>query len=579
MNDFETMKMNKIQKTFHFIREYGWDFTFRRIKHKLGFKISPETEYMIWARRKKCTKTILEQQKAHKFAYMPEIAIIVDAVNATKEEKSVAKNAWKKQSYQPSNLMMIEQYQDLDSVLKEIKQEVIVFTKVGLIPRDNYLFACVKELNETRLNHYTKDENASYKADMIYTDEDCITLDGKKLFKPFFKPDKSLELLCNFQYVGGMFAVKKSALEQIDLTQAEIFGNGWYELCFLCFEQIKNIGHIPEVLFSKVQQETDEFIRNKELTQKTFIENHLKRCNINADVLESDVKGFYHVRYEIKGNPLVSIIIPSKDHTDDLDKCIKSLQQINTYKNIEIIIAENNSTQDETFEYYAKIQKEDPRIKVVYWKKEFNYSAINNFAAEFAAGELLLFLNNDIEIINPETITELVSYTYRQGCGAAGAMLYYEDNTIQHGGVVIGIGGFAANALWSLKDREEKYYPYSVTAREFTACTAACLMVKRATFQKIKGFDEYLCVALNDVDICMRIRKEGELLLFNPYATLYHYESKSRGLENTPEKQERFNKEIAYFQEKWKSELELGDPYYNLNQTLHRADYSMDYIV
>lgn len=579
MNDFETMEMNKIKKTIYFVREYGWDYTLRRIKHKLGFKISPESEYMQWARKKNCSKKELEQLAKELGKDTPSVAIVIDAINATKAQKEEAKQVWKKQFFQPQSIYLVEQFEDFNNFLDKINEDVIVFSKVGLVPRDHYLYMCLKEFQTKQTNLYAKDETAAFLPEMVYTDEDCITSNKKKYFKPYFKPDMSLELLCNFQYVGTMFAVKRNALKAMDLKDADIWTNDWYELCFLCFEQLNHISHIDEVLFSKVQEETEEFIRNKNLAQKQYIERHLKRCNIAAQVVESDVKGFYHVKYDIKGNPLVSIIIANKDHIDDLDKCIQSLIQVNEYKNIEIIVVENNSTQEETFAYYNKIQQENNRIKVVFWKKEFNYSAINNFGVEFAAGELLLFLNNDTEIIAPESLQELVSYTYRPNCGATGAMLYYDDDTIQHGGVVLGIGGFAANALWSLKDRNEQYFPYSITAREFTAATAACLMVKKKVFQQIHGFDEELCVALNDVDLCMRIRKEGELLFFNPYAKLYHYESKSRGLENTPEKQERFNKEIAHFQAKWEKELAAKDPYYNKNQTLHRADYSMDYIL
>ena len=213
---------------------------------------------------------------------------------------------------------------------------------------------------------------------------------------------------------------------------------------------------------------------------------------------------------------------------------------------------------------------------MVVWEDGFNYSAINNFAAKRAKGDLLLFLNNDTEFIDAGTLRELVISALLPGSGASGAMLYYDDDTIQHGGITIGLGGFAANALWSLTDRDEKYFPFSICEHEMSGVTAACLMVQKEVYEQVGGFDEAFVVALNDVDFCLKIREAGYGILFNPYAKLYHYESKSRGTEDTKEKKERFQSEIDRFQAKWETEILNGDPYYNPNLTLHRADYTMD---
>lgn len=578
MNDFDTVNMNKAQKTVYYLREYGVHYTMRRAMKKLGFKVDEDSEYMTWVRRQQCSTKELELQSRETFPFMPKVAVYVEGCGEQAADAGFTRSAFKKQSYRAAKIRIALEQMSLDHLLSEEDAEVFVFAAAGIKPRNQYIYDCVKAMNEdVKLLYAGEGKDDTFRPLLVYTDEDRVTPDGKRYVRPYFKPDMSLELLCNFQYVGGMFAVRRELLEQFRGADVEVFGNGWYDLLFYCFEHTEKIAHIPEVLFAKRAADTTRFGRSEDRGQKRYIERHLKRIGVDAVVENSEVPGFFHVKYQIKGNPLLSIIIPNKDHIDILDQCIQSILHNNSYQNFEIIIAENNSTEQETFDYYEKIKKEDNRINIVYWKKEFNYSAINNFAAEFAAGELLLFLNNDTELISADSLTEMISYCYRPGVGAAGAMLYYEDDTIQHGGVVIKIGGFAANALWSLKDRDERYYPYSVTAREFTACTAACLMMKKSVFQKVGGFDEKLVVALNDVDICMKVRKSGELIMFNPYATLHHYESKSRGFENTPEKQERFNREIAYFQSKWEKELEAGDPYYNKNQTLHRADYSMDY--
>ncbi len=394
-----------------------------------------------------------------------------------------------------------------------------------------------------------------------------------------------------------------------------VFGNGWYDLIgALTFELLqrepeikapddigevhpRSIWHIEKPLFSNlVEKEFEGFFRLLSENQLEFARKHFRRLGRSGEVLPSEVRGFFHAKYILpEKKPLVSILIPTKDHFEDLEKCIQSLLNRNTYPEFEIIIAENNSEQPETFAYYDALvgqtyrqdcpiegtlmdaAKRPHRAAIVTWKDGFNYSGINNFAASHARGELLLLLNNDTELKDEDALSELVASVLLPGVGAAGAMLYYDDGTIQHGGVVYKIGGFAANALWSLTDRDEAYYPYSVTAREMSCCTAACLLLRREAFEAAGGFDEALAVALNDVDLCLKVRRAGYKILFNPYARLFHYESKSRGSEEeSPEKQERFNREIAYFQEKWQEEIDRGDPYYNVNQTLHYANYSIE---
>ena len=252
-----------------------------------------------------------------------------------------------------------------------------------------------------------------------------------------------------------------------------------------------------------------------------------------------------------------------------------SIDQKSTYKNYEYIIVENNSTDDATFQYYKKLEAENPKAHVVYWDKEFNYSAINNYGAAFAKGEYLLLLNNDTEIINEDCLEELLGYCMRSDVGAVGARMYYEDDTIQHAGVVIGFGGIAGHCFVLQPRGTTGYCHRIICAQDYSAVTAACMMVKREAFDKVGGLTEELAVAFNDIDFCMKLREAGYLIVYNPYAELYHYESKSRGLEDTPEKVARFNKEIATFEKKWPEILENGDPYYNPNLTLKSQDFSL----
>ena len=249
----------------------------------------------------------------------------------------------------------------------------------------------------------------------------------------------------------------------------------------------------------------------------------------------------------------------------------------NAYKNIEYIIVENNSTDQKTFAYYEKLQEECPRAKVVTWKgKGFNYPLINNFGAEQSKGEYLLFLNNDTEILNENCIEEMLGFCMRKDVGAVGARLYYEDDTIQHAGVIVGMGGIAGHAFVGYAKNDPGYFRRIIVAQDYSAVTAACMLVKRKVFEEVEGFDQRYAVAFNDVDLCLKIRRAGYLIVYNPYAELKHYESKSRGYEDTEEKVRRFNSEIKLFSERWADLLEAGDPFYSPNLTLDKNDFSLN---
>lgn len=255
-----------------------------------------------------------------------------------------------------------------------------------------------------------------------------------------------------------------------------------------------------------------------------------------------------------------------------MDLTISSVLKGN-YQNVEIIICENNSVEDNTFKYYDSLN--DKRIKVVYYKGDFNYSKINNFARKFANGKYILFLNNDVEMIKPDSLHEMISYLKRDDVGIVGSKLLYIDKSYQHAGVVIGIGGIADHLFKGINDFDNTYMNRAQIAQDLNAVTAACLMIKSEIFDKISGFDEKLKIAFNDIDLCLRVRKLGYLIVYNPYSTFYHYESKSRGLEDTPEKVKRFNNEFAFFVKRWSDKLNTIDEYYNPNLTLRQNNFAL----
>lgn len=364
------------------------------------------------------------------------------------------------------------------------------------------------------------------------------------------------------------------------MLRPEYDGAQDYDFIFRCVEATDQICHVPKILYHwrSHEQSTSE---NPESKRYAFdagqraVQAHYDRIGVKAEVLQGEYLGLYRTKFIRDYDPLISIIIPNKDHIEDLRRCMNSIEEKSTYQNYEYIIVENNSTQKETFEYYQKLEKEDPKAHVLYWDGPFNYSAINNFGAKEAKGEYLLLLNNDTEIINPDCLEELLGYCMRDDVGIVGARLYYEDDTIQHAGVVLGFGGIAGHCFVQQPRTSTGYCHRIICAQDYSAVTAACMMVKKEIFDAVGGLSEDLQVAFNDIDFCIKVRDYGKLVVYNPYAELYHYESKSRGLEDTPEKIARFNKEIATLEQHWPDIFRKPDPYYNPNLTLDSQDFSL----
>lgn len=446
---------------------------------------------------------------------------------------------------------------------------------IGLFDHDDLL-------HPSALYEYMKVINER-NADFIYCDENKFEEIDDKFFDPNFKPDFDLDYLRANNYICHFSVFSHTLLDQVGKFRKEYDGSQDHDMILRLTEQAKEIVHIPKVLYhwrcSKFSVASNPDV--KPYTAESGIKavnEHLKRCGLNGYAESSSVHpNVYRLHYEIKGKPLISIIIPNKDHVVDLSRCIESILQKSTYLNYEIIIVENNSTERETFEYYDKIQKKDNiQVKIYEVQGEFNYSAINNFGVKYANGEHILLLNNDIEIISDSWLEEMLMFSQREDVGAVGAKLYYPNNTIQHAGVILGIGGVAGHSHKYFDRSAPGYMSRCFIQQDLSAVTAACLMMKKSVFEQVNGLDEEnFKVAFNDVDLCMKIRKAGYLIVWTPYAEAYHYESISRGMEDTPEKQIRFKREAEAFMEKWKKELEAGDPYYNPNLTLAKEDFSI----
>lgn len=418
-------------------------------------------------------------------------------------------------------------------------------------------------------------------ADFVYTDECTFTNKTSNIISHNFKPDFSPDTLRSYNYICHLSVFSRALLDSVGYYDSKFDGSQDYDLILRLTEKAQNIVHIHKCLYfwrAHAQSVALDVSAKPYVVEaaKNAIAAHLERMGLKGTVKESVMPTTYEIEYEIKDNPLISIIIPNKDHIDDLKKCIDSIYQKSTYRNFEIIIAENNSESKKTFDYYKMLTELHSKVKVIKWEKGFNYSAINNFAVSHSSGEYILLLNNDIEVISEDWLQRMLMYAQRDDVGAVGAKLYYPDDTIQHAGVIVGLGGVAGHAHKDLPRTAPGYMCRACLAQNMSACTAACLMVRRDVYDRVEGLDEEYAVAFNDVDFCMKITRAGYRIVFTPYAELYHYESKSRGIEDTPEKQARFRSEVERFKNRWAEELEKGDPCYNKNLSLDSEKFRLN---
>lgn len=416
-------------------------------------------------------------------------------------------------------------------------------------------------------------------ADFIYSDEALFDSDWTNPIVAHFKPDYSYYYLTNCNYICHLACIRRSIFTLLGGLQSSYDGAQDHDLFLKITEQPDvKIHHIPKVLYYwRVHaQSTSGGVGAKPyVTQNAIkaLDDHLARIGVQGKAVEGKFGSTYKIDYALTSQPLVSIIIPNKDQVPVLTKCIDSLYEKTSYRNFEVLVVENNSTDPETFEYYGKIQKEHSNLKVLYYKGGFNFSAINNFAAKQAKGEMYLLLNNDIEIISENWLGEMVSLALQKNVGIVGAMLYYPNDTVQHAGVITGLGGFAGHSH-KYHPRGKSGYMFRLSCVQNLSCvTAANLLVTKEAFDAAKGLDEEFTVAFNDVDFCLRIRDMGYQVLFTPYAECYHHESISRGSDKKGEKKERFEGERNRLKGRFGDSL-LRDPFYNPNLTLDMEDFS-----
>lgn len=551
--------------------------------------------YNIWIKNNEPTIEELEKQRKEKFKIEPKFSLIVPMYNTPENYFEELVNCLINQTYKNWELCLADGSKEENPKIREIvkrddriKYEFLNENKgiagntnaalkmatgdyIALLDHDDLLpIFCLYELAKTI--------NENEDVEFIYTDEDKINGDSTKRYDPHFKPDFSIDTLRSNNYITHLSVFKKELMEKLEGFRNKYDGAQDYDIILRAIENTNKIIHIPKVLYHwRVHQNSTAMLSDaKPYAYEAGIRaitDHLKRQGLPAKVTHGgDMHGVYQVEYEVEGNPKVSILIPNKDSIKLLKNCINSILNLTTYENYEIIIIENNSEKEETFKYYKELENIEKVKVITYKEKGFNYSKTINFGVKNASGEYVMQLNSDTKLLTPNWLEKFIGFAQRKDVGAVGARLYYKDKSIQHAGIGVGICGLAANLFVNTPKGIHAYFGREATTRNVSAVTGACLFSRKSIYEEVGYMDEKdFAVAFNDVDFCLKIREKGYLIVYNPYIELMHYESKTRGYENTPAKKERFEKEANNFKNKWKKVIKEGDPYLNKNFSKNTA--------
>lgn len=583
----------KVKKAWRYLKHFGWKEFWNHVRDRLE---PEEVPYDPWFRRHQPTEEALAVMRRRGVPGGPLISICVPAYRTPPVFLRQLLDCLEAQTYDNWELCLADA--SGDDTVRTVAAERAEDPRIRLLTLDSNsgiagnTNAAVAAARGSYIGFMDHDDllapHALQKvaevivrdgADLVYTDEDKVTSDLRKHFQPHFKPDFNPDLLRSNNYITHFLVVSRELIGDGEAFDPAYDGAQDYDFIFRMTEKAQTIRHIPEILY---HWRTHEASTADNPMSKLYayeagrraIEAHLARQGIDGEVTMLPDYGFYRVRYPVKGEPLVSVIIPNKDHVPALRACLDSLKRTD-YKHVEILIVENNSTEAETEAFYASLVSE-PSIRVLRYEGDFNYAAINNMAVKEARGDYLLFLNNDVRAdITDDFLSEMLGVCQREDVGAVGARLYYPNDTIQHAGCVIGMGGVAGALFTGLARGRSGYMHKAAILQDLSAVTAACMLTKRRVFEEAGGFTEALAVAFNDMDLCLKIGALGYRIVYDPYAELYHDESLSRGPEDDPVKVRRFQEEIEYMRTHWITVLKNGDPNYNPNLSLKKWHYSL----
>ena len=547
-------------------------------------------DYDTWLRIMRVSRQELFAQRKTKFSYAPKFSVVVPLYHTPAKFLKDLVRSMMYQSYANWELCLVnaspedvhltsllENWAMRDKRIRVIRLEknlgIAQNTNAGIAASTGEFIAFLDHddfLEPDALFCYADALNKDKTIDVFYSDEDKTDEYAAHYFYPHFKSDFNIDLLHANNYMCHFLAVRKSLVDTVGGLNEKFDGAQDYDFVLRLTENTKKIYHCPRILYHwRCSNQSTAVNQGNKMyaihAGKAALNAHYKRIGWNARAQEGAVDGWYQTKFTLKEEPLVSILIPNKDHTDDLDVCLNSFFERADYQNYEFIIIENNSVLPETFAYYEKIEKEHDNVKVVYWEAGFNYSAINNFGFKFAKGDYIMLLNNDVELITPDIFQSMLGFCMRPEVGIVGAKLLYNDHTVQHAGVLVGAGGLADHVFKGIHEDDPGYMGRAISSQDVSAVTAACLLVKRSVYEEVGGLEDEFQVAFNDVDFCLKVRKAGYLIVYDADVKLFHYESKSRGMEDTTERFIRFGNEMMLLNSKWDILSTFVDPYYNPN--------------
>ena len=610
-------KIKRLSKRlYEILNQKGLRYALARTFRKLYFKLEPEAlpsqgapevvhpvpDYHVWLGQR-CPRSsdLLQMAEAVKaFRKTPRISIIMPAYNTPERFLRDAIQSVLNQAYTDWELCIADDASTAEHIKPILEEYAAKDDRIKLLFRseNGHISAASNSalslatgefvalldhddmISPDALYHVAVMLNLHPEADMIYADEDKMDEQGNRR-DPFFKPDWCPDSFLSRMYTCHLGVYRRSLVEEIGGFRVGYEGSQDYDLVLRLTEKTDRIFHIPKILYHwRIHsQSTASELENKDYaTDAAYkaLSEALERRGEPGKLIPTE-GGHWIVRYEIQSYDLVTVIIPTRNYGSTLNTCLTSIFEKTTYPNYEVLVIDNGSTDPETLEILSKWQAKEPdRFRCEPLDIPFNFSKINNYAVKQAKGKYILLLNNDTEVLKPDWMTAMVEQAQRPSIGAVGALLLYPDDTIQHAGVVVGLGGVAGHSHKQFPASAPGYFYQIKTVNNYSAVTAACLMCRREVFEEVGGLEEDLRIAFNDVDFCLKIAAKGYRNVYLPHVVLYHYESKSRGLEDTPEKIERFGEEIEYMKRKWKDWTDR-DPCYSPNLTRDREDYSIGF--
>ncbi len=600
---------NKIEKGLLYLQHYGLKKTAIKTLHKLMGRDQEHYSYAQFLKAHPVTAAELEAQRKHVFNSNPLISIVIPLYKTPENFLTELVQSFLNQTYPHWQLCLGDGSPEagLDAIIAaacggQLDDRIsykLLGTNTGIAGNTNaamelatgdFIGFCDHDdlITPDAMYYIASAINDNPDVEAIYSDEDKIDMEGKTYFLPHFKSDFNIDLLCSHNYITHLFVARADIVRASGGILSEYDGAQDHDFDLRVLEKCSHIYHIPRVLYHW-RCHPDSTADHPEAKMYAYengrraVEDHYKRLNIPATVELDSHLGYYRTRYHWPYERLLSIVIPSMNHCNDLRECIDSITSATTYKNIEFVIVENNSTDADVRAFYKELEERSDYNFIIadYTAKKpetagsFNFSALVNYGVEKSHGDYILLLNNDTRMINADAIEEMMGFVQREDVGCVGARLYFANNTVQHAGLILGLGGLANSAFLGSGREQVGYFYRSTCVQDLSAVTGACLLTSRADYDSVGGFDEDLAVAFNDVDFCLKLRAKNKLVVYTPFSEWYHLESLSRGYDHADSaKKDRMEAETDIFMKRWGSLIEKGDPYYNPNLSTKRFDYS-----